>query len=37
MMMFPRKEIVDRIKKDYPEGARVELVSMDDPYSKIPE
>ncbi len=37
MMMFPRKEIVDRIKKDYPEGTRVELVSMDDPYSKIPE
>ncbi len=36
-MMFPKKEIVDRVKKDYPEGARVELVSMNDPYTKIPE
>lgn len=30
-MNFPRREIVDRIKKDYPVGCRVELVRMDDP------
>ena len=36
-MFFPDKHIVNRIKKDYPEGTRVELVHMDDPYSKIPE
>ena len=34
-MMFPRKEVVDRVKKDYPPGTRVELISMDDPYSKL--
>ena len=36
-MMFPRREIVDRIKAEYPAGTRVELVSMNDPYTKIPE
>lgn len=36
-MFFPDKHIVNRIKKDYPEGTRVELVHMDDPYLKIPE
>ena len=36
-MVFPKKEIVDRIKAEYPEGTRVELLSMDDPYTKIPE
>ena len=35
-MNFPRREIVDRIKKEYPEGTRVELVSMNDPYRNIP-
>ena len=30
-MNFPRREVVDRIKKDYPVGCRVELVRMDDP------
>ena len=29
-MMFPRKEIVDMLRKEYPEGTRVELVHMDD-------
>lgn len=29
-MMFPSKEIVERIRKEYPEGARVELTRMDD-------
>lgn len=29
-MNFPRREVVERIKKDYPVGCRVELVRMDD-------
>ena len=29
-MRFPSKETVERMKKAYPEGARVELVTMDD-------
>ncbi len=35
-MFFPRKEIVDSIKKEYPVGTRVALVSMNDPYRNIP-
>lgn len=31
-MFFPPREIVERIKKDYPPGTRVELISMSDPY-----
>ncbi len=30
-MRFPSKEIVERIRKEYPVGSRVELVRMDDP------
>ena len=30
-MRFPRKETVERIRKEYPVGARVELVQMNDP------
>lgn len=29
-MNFPRREVVERIEKDYPVGCRVELVKMDD-------
>ena len=29
-MMFPRREIVESLRREYPEGARVELVRMDD-------
>lgn len=29
-MMFPSKEIVEAIRKEYPIGTRVELVHMDD-------
>ena len=29
-MMFPKKEIVERIRKEYPQGTRVMLVKMDD-------
>lgn len=32
---FPRKEVVDRVKEQYPKGTRIALVSMDDPYSKL--
>lgn len=30
-MRFPSKEIVEQVRKSYPEGCRVELVKMDDP------
>ncbi len=29
-MRFPSKEIVERVRKQYPTGTRVELVQMDD-------
>ncbi len=37
MTGFPNKDIVERIKREYPKGTRVELVSMNDPYDSIPE
>ncbi|WP_022761896.1 DUF4314 domain-containing protein [Butyrivibrio sp. AD3002] len=36
-MNFPSANTVKRIKEEYPEGTRVELVHMDDPYTKISE
>ena len=30
-MIFPNKEIVERVRKEYPAGTRVELVRMEDP------
>ncbi len=30
-MRFPPKETVERIRREYPVGCRVELVRMDDP------
>ena len=30
-MRFPSREVVERIRKQYPEGIRVALVRMDDP------
>ena len=30
-MKMPRKEIVEQLRSEYPEGTRVELVRMDDP------
>ena len=30
-MRFPNKEIVEKVRRDYPVGCRVELVRMDDP------
>ena len=31
MMRFPNKQEVERVRRMYPAGTRVELVSMDDP------
>ena len=33
---FPQREVVERIKNEYTVGTRVELVSMEDPYTRIP-
>ena len=30
-MRFPGREIIERLRKEYPAGCRVELVHMDDP------
>ena len=30
-MRFPSREIVEKVRKEYPEGCRVELVRMHDP------
>ena len=30
MMFFPSRENVERLRREFPEGARVELVRMDD-------
>ena len=30
-MRFPSKEVVERIRKEFPSGTRVELLQMDDP------
>ena len=32
---FPSRETVERMRKKYPKGTRVELVSMNDPYTKL--
>lgn len=36
-MFFPNRNIVERIKKEYPAGTRVELIEMNDPYRPMPE
>lgn len=36
-MFFPSKNIVDRIKAEYPAGTRVELIELNDPYRNLPE
>ena len=33
---FPSRSAVERVKMEYPAGTRVELVQMDDSYTKIP-
>lgn len=36
-MFFPDEKIVNEIKETFTEGARVELIHMDDPYVSIPK
>ena len=33
---FPSRSAVERMKAMYPNGTRVELIEMDDPYTKLP-
>ena len=35
MFGFPNKEVVENLRKEYPEGTRLSLISMEDPYSKL--
>lgn len=35
MNTFPSRKIVEMIRQTYPKGTRVELVSMNDPYTKL--
>lgn len=32
---FPSRKTVEQLRKLYPTGCRVELIGMDDPYSKL--
>lgn len=32
---FPSREAVERVRRMYPVGCRVELIAMSDPYSKL--
>ena len=32
---IPSKEVVQMLRNQYPKGTRVELVRMDDPYTKL--
>ena len=32
---FPTKEQIERIRKQYPEGTKLELIAMDDPYTTL--
>ena len=34
-MFFPSEETVEKLRKEYPKGTRVELVHMDDPFTKL--
>ena len=35
MIPLPLRETIECLRKRYPKGTRVELVSMDDPYGKL--
>jgi len=35
MNKFPSKEIVSRLRSQYPRGTKIELVRMNDPYSNL--
>ena len=32
---FPSRAVVERLREQYPRGTRVELISMNDPYTKL--
>lgn len=32
---FSSRDTVERVRRMYPKGSRVELISMDDPYGKL--
>lgn len=32
---FPSEAVVGQVRKMYPTGCRVEIISMDDPYSRL--
>ena len=36
-MMFPNREAVERVRREFPVGCRIVLDSMADPYVNIPE
>ena len=35
MNPLPKRKIIARLRERFPKGTRVELISMDDPYSKL--
>ena len=35
MNRLPSKETINRLRKNYPAGCRVELIYMNDPYAKL--
>ena len=32
---YPSREVVERLRRQYPAGCRVELVSMNNPYARL--
>lgn len=35
MNRFPSRQMVERLRSQFPKGSRVELVQMNDPYTKL--
>ena len=35
MIGLPSRDIVEQLRKSYPQGTRVELINMNDPYTKL--
>lgn len=35
MALFPSRAVVEQTKARYPQGTRIQLISMDDPYSEL--